>query len=426
MAASPYNVSTSSSDLSGIWRKVQYGVVQAFQFGVEEWDWLQKLKKFDVDWSAREITMELDLNDDVGTASIPEGGYEAAPSSQSTVTATLTWILLNNRFTQSRTAQYITEQQGQKGQLEQQLRFQATKAVQGIRRKVGDQFYGFSTGTQAVVTSAANEAITIQDMYSVSGLGATTSPDGVTSSNRIAGDLFRVGERIAVITSSATFRAISTISAIASASTLTVVTTIASVTTGDLLVFGNNLENTTTAGGTERNLNLVGLLDGMTSTSVHSVSKTSYPRWDTAINNSSGGRFTTTKYQKLRDSIYNAGGGEMDLCIMSDGVYRDVVAQQAGGIRYADPFNLELDGEVKIKGVQLVHSRRVPDGYVFGLVKKNSVNKMSLLPEPGAVAQSDGYKLQDLSGNVFPIDYPCAMVWTNRKNSGLYSALTQS
>ena len=195
--------------------------------------------------------------------------------------------------------------------------------------------------------------------------------------------------------------------------------------TGDLVVFANNLENTTTSGGTERNLNLMGLLDGITSTSVHSVSGSTYPRWTTAINNSSGGRFTTVKYQKLRDAIYNNGGGEMDLVIMADGVYRDVVSQQAAGIRFADPFNLELDGEVKIKGVMLVHSRRVPDGYVFGLVRKNSVRKMTLL-DLAAPDQEDGYKLQDLSGNVFPIDYPCQMVWTNRKNSGQFSALTQS
>jgi hypothetical protein len=426
VTTSTYSVTRSDTDVKEVWRKVQYGIVQAFQFGVEEWEWLMKLQKFDVDWSAREITVELDLNDDINTASIPEGGYEAIPSSQTMVTATVTWILLNKRFTQSKTAEYITQQQGNRGQLEAQLRVQARKGVDGVRRKVGDMFYGFSTGTQCVVTSASNEVITVQDMYSVSGLGATTSPDGVTTSNRLISDLFRVNERIAVLTSAATFRGISTISSIASSSTITVVTTIASVTTGDLIVFANNLENTTTAGGTERNLNLVGLLDGITSTSVHSVSSATYARWASAINNSAGGRFTTVKYQKLRDSIYNNGGGELDLIIMADGVYRDVVSQQAAGLRFTDPFNLELGAEVKTKGVQLVHSRRVPDGYVFGLVKKNSVRKMTLLPEPQQLAQSDGYKLQDLSGNMFSIDYPCAMVWTNRKNSGLYSGLTQS
>ena len=71
--AATYSVSTSATTLANIWRKVQAGIAVAFQFGVEEWNWLQKLKQFDVDWSAREITLELDINDDVGTTSILEG-----------------------------------------------------------------------------------------------------------------------------------------------------------------------------------------------------------------------------------------------------------------------------------------------------------------------------------------------------------------
>src|SRR5690242_19552058 len=99
MSTATYSVSTSATTLANIWRKVQAGIIVSFQFGVEEWNWLSKLKKFDVDWSAREITAELDVNDDIGTASIPEGGFEARPSSPTTATATLTWILLNKRFT---------------------------------------------------------------------------------------------------------------------------------------------------------------------------------------------------------------------------------------------------------------------------------------------------------------------------------------
>ena len=430
MAASTYSVTTSGTDLKEIWRKVQYGIVVAANFGYEEWEWLDRLEKFDVDWSAREITVELDMNEDRNVASIPEGGYEAIPSTQTMVTATVTWILLNKRFTQSKTAEYITQQQGNAGQLESQLRVQSRKGVEAIRRKWADMFYGFSSGTQAVVTSASNEVISIEDMYSVDGLGAATSPDGVTSSNRGVGDLFRTGERIAVMTSSATFRAISTVSAISStAGTLTVVTTIASVTTGDLIKFGNNLENTTTAAGTEHNLNTVGLLDGITTTSVHSVSGTTYPGWTNAINNSAGGRFTTVKFQRLRDAIYNGSGAEMDLAIFADGVWRDVLSQQTAALRFSDAFQLELFADLKAKGVRLERSRRVPDGYVFGLVtkgKKPAVRKMLLLPKPEQVRQGQGYKLQDLSGNMFSIDFPCQMVWTNRKGAGMYSALTQS
>lgn len=189
--AGTYSVTTSSTNLKEIWKKVQAGIVVAFQFGVEEWNWLKKLKKFDVDWSAREITLELDINDDVGTSSIPEGGYEARPSSPTAVTATLTWILLNKRLTISKTAQYIQEQQGTRGQLESQLRFQSKKAIDGIRRKVGDMFYGFSTGVSALAGTQSSQDIPVTSLYGVSGLGSSTA-------TRKASDLFRVGDYVEI------------------------------------------------------------------------------------------------------------------------------------------------------------------------------------------------------------------------------------
>jgi hypothetical protein len=422
MAAATYNVTTSSSDLDEVWRKVQAGIVVAFQFGVEEWNWLQKMKKFDVDWSAREITVELDINDDVGTSAIPEGGYEARPSSPTATTATLTWILLNKRFTISKTAQYIQEQQGTRGQLESQLRWQSKKAIDGIRRKVGDMFYGFSTGVVALAGTQSSQDIPISSLYGISGLGGT-------SDDRKATDLWRVGDVAAFANPSGpAIRASQfvVVSAIGTSNTLSFSTVPGTVTSADQLYFANNLENTNLVGGTERNQNLVGLLDGLTSTSVHNVSSSTSPRWAAAVNNSAGGRFTTVKYQTLKDQIYNLGGGEMDMVIWSNGVKRDVVAQLTAGLRFTDAFALEIDGKVKSKGVQFNTSRRVPDGYAFGMDSSNSVNKMTLLPEPGKQAFSDGQKLQDFSGSIFSVDYPCAMIWTNRANFGAYSGLTES
>lgn len=421
MAAATYSVTTAGTDLKEVWRKVQAGIVVAFQFGVEEWNWLNKMKKFDVDWSAREITVELDINDDVGTASIPEGGYEARPSSPTAVTATLTWIMLNKRFTVSKTAQYIQEQQGTRGQLESQLRWQSKKAIDGIRRKVGDMFYGFSTGVVALAGTQSSQDVPITSLYGISGLGSSTA-------TRKAVDLWRVGDVAAFANPSGpAIRASQfvVVSAIAGA-TLSFATVPGTITAADQLYFANNLENTNLVGGTERNLGLVGLLDGLTSTSVHGVSGTTYPRWMPAVNNSAGGRFTTVKYQVLKDAIYNSGGGDLDMVIWSNGVKRDVVAQLTAGLRFTDAFALELDGKAGSKGVSFNTSRRVPDGYVFGMDSSNSVNKMTLLPEPGKQAYSDGEKLQDFSGLIFSVDYPCAMIWTNRGNFGAYSGLTES
>lgn len=424
MATATYSVTTSGTDLKELWRKVQYGVVTAAQFGVEEWQWLQMLSEFDVDWSAREITFEADINDGIGAASIPEGGKEARPSSPTAVTATPTWILINKRFTISKTAQYIANRTP-KAQLESQLKYQSKKALQTIRRKVGDMFYGFSTGTMAHVNSVSTDDIVIDNMYGVTGLGATTDDVQAT-------DLFRAGDYIAVLNPTGpALRAngiVKVDSITASTNTLTGsdVSSITSPTDGDLIVFANNLENTTLAGGTERNLGLVGLLDGLTSTSVHGISGSTYDKWNAAIANTSGGRFTGIKLRKMKQAIQNTGGGSLTDVIWTNGVENDVVSQLQAGLRFNDAFGMEMDGSPKSKGVTFHTSRRVPDGYVFGFDKKNSVHKMTLLPEPGTQAFDDGDKLQDDSGLVFSMDYPCAMVWKNRANAGYYSSVTES
>src|SRR5467141_4440824 len=70
-ATATYSVTTSKTDVNGVWRKVQAPLQEAAQYMVDEWDMLDEVQTFEVDWSAREITMPLDLSDDVGVASIP-------------------------------------------------------------------------------------------------------------------------------------------------------------------------------------------------------------------------------------------------------------------------------------------------------------------------------------------------------------------
>lgn len=419
MAAASYSVSTSSVDLSSIWRKVQAGIVVAAQFGVDEWNALLQAKRFNVDWSAREITMELDIQDDVGTAMIPEGGKEARPSSPNTVTSTLTWVLANKRFTISKTAQYIAQRTPQ-AQLESQLKYQARKALQGIRRKFGDMFYGFSTGTAAICSASAASAVAIKDMYGIANLGSV-------SANRRATDLFKVGDYIVALnpTGPALRAAPVQITAVDRVNQKLSVNGDMSVVAADLITFGNNLENTTLAGGTERNQWITGLLDIGTSTSLHSVSGSTYSKWTAALNDSTGGRFNGIKLRRAKQLINNQGGGEADTVWWAQGVENDVVAQLQAGVRFDDAFSMEMDGRPVSKGIQFKTTLRVPDGYAFIYDSKNSIQRMTLLPEPGAPAFDDGDKLQDDSGLVFSLDFPAAVVCTNRSNVALYSGLTQ-
>jgi len=230
MAVATYTPTLSGSDLDELWKKEQLGVVTAFGFGVPEWNFFNKLKNVDTNWSTREITMELDLDDGYGVASIPEGGYEARPSSPTAATATLTWILLNKRFTISLTAKYIHDKRGTKAMLTDQLKWQSKKAVQAIRLKVGNYLYGFSTGILAHAAEDANATthLTIDDMYGVAGLGAT-------GSNRLATDLFTAGDYIGFI-NGGSFRSIKVPSAIAASNVLTHATDWSTTADGDYLV----------------------------------------------------------------------------------------------------------------------------------------------------------------------------------------------
>jgi len=420
MATATYTPSLSGSDLDTLWRKVQLGVVDAFGFGVEEWNLVQKLKDFKVDWSAREITMELDLDDDINVASIPEGGKEARPASPEPATATLVWILLNKRFTISKTARYIHEQQGTRPLLTHQLKYQSKKAVQAIRRKVGDLFYGTSAGTLAHLTedNTGTKTMDIDNMYGITG-------EGVAADNRKASDLFRPGEFYAILESDGTFREIVECSTITESTQ--VINTVGNMSTtadGDLVVAAASVENTSNS-GTDRNRGLVGLTDMMTTASVHSYSSATNARWDVAIQNESGGRFTGVKLRTMKQAINNNGGGTLDTVLWANGVENDVFSQLQAGLRFTDSFGMEMDGSPKSKGVKFVTTKRVLDGWVYGWDSKRSIGKGTLLPEPGQQAFSDGKELIDDSGYIFSLDYPCFLATKNRANMGYYNAVTE-
>jgi hypothetical protein len=52
---------------------------------------------------------------------------------------------------------------------------------------------------------------------------------------------------------------------------------------------------------------------------------------------------------------------------------------------------------------------------------------MTLLPKPSEKpVWEDGYKLQDQSGYVFSIDFPCQLITTNRANMVYWQSLTES
>lgn len=418
-ATAVYGVSTSKTDVNGVWRKVQAPLQIAAQYMVPEWDDLEQVPEFSINWSTREITVPLDLSDDVGIASIPEGGYEARPGSPNPTDATLTWILLNGRFTVSKTAKWI-DQRNRAAMLERQLAYQGRKKLEAISRRLAEYMYGFSTAIMAKV--AVDNAATqdLKDMYGIAGLGSTTSPFAVVNP-------FRVNDYVAFLDPAGpALRAIRKITAITPATPSITVDSDPVTTANDLIVFANSLENTTLAGGTDYNAGLVGFLDAALSTSLHGVSSATFPKWAPGFSDATGGRFTGIRLVRGRQGIDNNGGGMLNEVTWDQGVERDVIAYLQAAVRFSDPYGMVMDGEPKAKGVTFRSTRFVPEGYVFARDKKKSLKKMTLLPKPSAnPAWDDATKLIDQSGFIFALDYPCALVWTNRANLAYWSGVTR-
>ena len=431
MATATFSPETGGTTLKEMGRKYQAGVLTAAQYGVEEVGWFKGLENFETALSQREITFEARLKGTTGATFIAEGGKEARPSSPTAVTATVTFTFLNKRWTISRMTKMILGKQSSRAFIKDQFKWQAMNATDAIRARWGEAFWGFSTGTVAKVSSISTDDVVLKDLHGVSGLGATTHNRQVVDQFVVAasgantdyicflnptGPAIRVGGIVAL---TAKTRSSNTITCGASGVT--------ALAANDLVVYANSLENTTMASGTERNLALVGILDGMTSASVHSISNATAgnENWAASVANTTGGRLTPVMFNKFRQGIMNKGGGKFNFLIMAQGVWNDFVDSLRAGVRYADVDALEIDGTPKSKGVEIVTSQRVPDTYIFGFDKNNSVRKIVLTPDVDMPGVDEGHKLQDDSGEVFSADFILGMAWTNRANSCYASGLSQ-
>lgn len=412
MAAATYNP-TKTTDLNGLWRKVQGPLRIAANFLFPEWDALDEFTEFNVDWSTREITAPFDLVDDTGIASIAEGGREARPSSVNTVDGSFTWILLNGRFTITKTAKWI-QQKSKAAMISDQMKFQGRKKIEAMGRRIKDYFWGFSTGTMAQVgtITSGNGSATI--VFTVTnGYGRSD----ITSAAYLA-QMFKANEWIAILNGT-TLVDIGQVTAVTTTSTTCSLSVTFNATPtlagGYNVVFANSTENTTRDGGTDYSKALTGFLDALTSTTVEGISGGTYPNWNPGYSNTAVGRFNNIKYRRMRQGIENNSpmGIEMDTVRMSQGVENDLFDQMQAGLRFDNSFQLELDGKPTAKGVDVASKRSVPPGYVVGYAKK-TVQKMVLLPKPGQPTWDDAEKIPDVSGYVLPIDYPCQMVWTCR------------
>lgn len=418
-----YNVTLSKSDVVNLWRKVQGPVRQAANFMYEEWDLLQELEDYDVDWSTRTIEAAMDLVEDGNIASIDEGDYEAKPSSVNPVDATFTWVIFNGRFTISKTARWIDEK-NKGAMLENQMKWQARKKLEALRRRLANYFYGTPNAViaraQAGVGAATSSSVDLVDAFGDAGIDDKT----------YIASLFRVGEWIALLNPTGpAIRQFGKITAVTVGATYAQITVTwnasVAVTAGDYIVFAASLrEETASLASCDYGKGLQGMLHLLTADTVQGISRTTNPKWDVAYANTTAGRFTGIKLRRMKQAISNQGGGRLTDILWSQGVENDVTSQLMAGVRFNDSFNMEMDGAPKAKGVRIRSTRSMLPGYVIGF-DRSSIKKMTLLPPPNRPTWADAEKIPDRHGFVVPLDYPCQIVVMNRGNLAYESNKTE-
>ena len=418
MAEASTVVTTSASSLQKVWRKIQGDVAEGIQYKNVEWDMMEDFVPPEgTVWSAREVTIPIDIKEGAGVASIVEGGTEALPSSPNLAEITVTLVQFNKRFNASLLAKYGDS--GDENQVKRQLTHQGAHAIRDLSRHFSDYFHGVSNAYLAQVvaaTTATTGTYTLSSGYGVS---------GITSTAFIA-QKFKASDRVALIRSgSLVSNAIGTVSSITSSAVMVVVWNGSVVSaSGDYVVKANSMENTT-IDGTDYSRGLVGLIDITTASSVHSLATSTEADWDIAYSDTAAGRFSGIKLRRADDEIDDEGGGRVNTVLMSKGVRRDFIALERAALRFNDPFGMEVDGDVKSKGRKFIASKRVPPGYVY-CFDKSALSRWALLPKPsGKFSWGDGKEYINQNAMVFRIDMPVATICKNRKKFAYFTSQTE-
>jgi hypothetical protein len=430
MAVATYGVSLSTgtvgTQLTGLWRYISADLIRGFNAKCEEWNLIQDLEEFDTNFSARTVAAPIDITRQGGGASIAEGGSEADPRTAPPQEIVFTWINENHRFSKSLLSGYL-DRRASSSQIEKQMKYQGMKLMEGLCNRVGNQFYGYSTGY--VCQTSTNATSASQTLTLINAYGETDLDNAAFLASK-----FTIGDRIAIIRSGALVtNGIGVITAVTAATPSIAVTMNGStdVDANDYIVMANSLGNTV-IGDTDYNKWVVGLLDGATTTSVHGLSGSTFPLW-IGHNSTTGGRYSLSHLRAGQYAIQNNGGGKANLLIASNGVLTDMTLQQQAVLRYEDAMNMEFDGATKVKGARIFTSRKAPNSRVFLLDSKKAVKRWTLMPMP---SQDGGYpegafnanedKLQDVSAKVFSLDFSYALAWQNRSCISVSSGLTEA
>ena len=417
---------TASSALSDLYKKSNTSIMSAIKAKTEEFDWFDDVPDEDIILSANEMRLVLDVNYETGVAMIPEGGYEAVLSSVAPEHGTFTPVQMNARYSFSLKYQDGWNNKGKAGQIMNQNRYQAMKKAEAIGETVGLQTYGFTTGTIAVVAATGSSSATQTNVQLKNGYGTSNIAGTTTAEKTYISGLIRAGEGVALIRSGNLIEfGIYNGTGTSGVGYADITFTSAITPTADDLLVRANAVTGATISETDVNRWPVGLFDATLSASVHGLATSSAPNW-ASYQDTTGGRWSYAKQEKMFNEIWNNGGVQADTIIWSQGVRRDVIAGERAALRY-ESSSFDFDGKFSTSGIKYRTSRLAPVATVFGYAKDVYRKRlMSDKPSPdGSPSMFSLDKVQDRSSMAASINFLYFRCVNNRAGMGVAVGLSE-
>lgn len=416
---------TTVATLADLYEKTNTKVKTAIKLVTEEAKWFRSYPREDIKVSGNENRIPLVLVQPGNVAMIPDGGYEAVPTTNAPTHGTFMPVQMNGRYAYTGLAQAF-DNRSRAAMIEEQTAYQAVQKGYAFGRTIGLQTYGQSTGTVAVVKTTGSASAT-QIIPLKNGYGSTLIAGGdAGAQDTYLSNLFRVGEHVALIRSGAIveFGNVTASPSATSGIGYIDVTFTSSITptTNDLIVFANAVTDSTIA-GTDVNNWPVGFIEALTAASVHGVTTSSYPAWAAGSAQTTSQRLSFQVKEKMMNDIWNAGGVQMNRIIVAQGVRRDAIAAELGARRY-DSAEMDLEGD--LGGFKYLTSQLAPPGMMIGWYDQ-AYSKIELSDQPEDGMGKSIFKLdkvQDRSAMQASFDYFYQKIVSSRAAMGYASNLS--
>ncbi len=425
MAIAGNSVSTNltSGTVQQLFKKAETGLLTALQAESPEFGWYRKMKMTPGLFpSALEMRVILNVMFSKTGAMINEGGYEATTDVPTVQNGTQSLVQFNGRFALSGLGR-LYDRFASNSTVSKLNLYAAAKVLEGMGRKYAYQYYGYSTGTVAVVDTTV--AVTTTDVLLKQAFGSSlignTNATATASQLKYMAQLFRGLDVVAPIHAGGVVaNGQGVVNSVNNAAGSINITTpgSATFTAGDPLVFFNTVTDTTVA-GTELNLWTAGLLGMSQPASYMGLSSSTAPNWS-SYTDSSGGRFGPTKYWDGQQYLQNYAGTQGDILHISNGVMNDARAAERASKVYMNTNAFDLDGNLSAKGVEVRTSLLTPPGMAF-LYDSDIITKVELGDLPSEKGSPDLFEVDKLPNqNIYASSLTHARCVINTNRAGLY------